>query len=194
MLRTLLVSAALAASPVAAQEAVFWKSVGNWDVSIDTTISNGCYAIATWNGGTVLRIGLNPQEENFYLLVGNEKWASLESGQEYDISIKFGAKAAWDVSARGLQFNPGEIVYLHAESTKFEFIEEFMRQSSMKISYQNKEIDTLKLTGSSRAFKEVMACQQEVDKRGTANTSDPFAGSSSRSGSGKKSEDPFASN
>ena len=194
MLRTLLVSAALAASPVAAQEAVFWKSVGNWDVSIDTTISNGCYAIATWNGGTVLRIGLNPLEENFYLLVGNEKWASLESGQEYDISIKFGAKAAWDVAARGLQFSPEDVVYLHAESTKFEFIEEFMRQSSMKISYQNKEIDTLKLTGSSRAFKEVMACQQEVDKRGTANTSDPFAGSSSRSGSGKKSEDPFASN
>lgn len=186
----------LCTTAAGAQDGIFWKNVGDWEISIDPTIRNGCYAIASWNGGTVLRIGLNPEEDNFYMLIGNEKWTSLQPDQEYEIEIKFDRKPGWDVSTRGLQFNPGETVYLHAESTKFDFIEEFMRQLNMKISYQGKEIDTLKLTGSSRAFKAVLACQKDVDARGVASGSDPFAGSggASSSRSGRKSEDPFASN
>lgn len=186
----------LGATAAAADDSVLWKNVGDWEISIDTTLSNGCYAVASWNGGTVLRIGLNPTEDNFYMLIGNDKWTSLKPEQDYEIEIRFDSKPPWDVAAQGLQFNPGETVYLHAQSTKFDFIEEFMRQSNMKISYQGKEIDTLKLTGSSRAFKAVIACQEEVDARGVADDSDPFAGSSDTpSGrTGRKSEDPFASN
>ena len=186
----------LGATAAAADDSVLWKNVGDWEISIDTTINNGCYAVASWNGGTVMRIGLNPQEDNFYMLIGNDKWTSLKPDQDYEIQIKFDNKAPWDVAAQGLQFNPGETVYLHAESTKFDFIEEFMRLSNMKISYQGKEIDTLKLTGSSRAFKAVIACQEEVDARGGVSGSDPFSGSSSppAARTGRKSEDPFASN
>ena len=188
---TILAAALWAATPGVAEDSLLWKTVGDWDVSIDPTIGNGCYTVASWNGGTILRIGLNPQEDNFYMLVGNEKWTSLNDGENYEIEIKFDNKPTWEVSATGLQFNPGEVVYLHAESTKFDFIEEFMRQSAMKISYQGKEIDTLKLTGSSRAFKEVFACQEDVDRRGVS--SDPFAnsGDTGQRG-GRKSADPFA--
>ncbi len=197
MIRNLLVSGILAAGLVTsavAQDAVFWKSVGDWEVSIDPTIRNGCYAVATWNGGTVLRIGLNPEEDNFYFLVGNSKWSSLRPSTNYEVQIRFDSRAPWDVSAVGLQFNPGEVVYLHAESTKFEFLEEFMSGYRMKISYDGNEIDTLKLSGSRRAFNEVMACQEVVDKRGT-NVEDPFAGAAPSTGTGKRAravDDPFA--
>ncbi len=176
-----------------AQDAIFWKSVGQWEVSIDPTIGNGCYALASWTGGTVVRIGLNPQADNFYLLIGNDAWSSLEAEKGYELTIRFDRRAPWDVAARGLQFNPGETVYLHAQSTKFDFIEEFMRSNRMKISYDGKEIDTLKLTGSSRAMKEVMACQEEADKRG-AGATDPFAsgGSAARSNPTGRKADPFA--
>jgi len=171
-----------------AQDAIFWKTVGDWEISIDTTIGNGCYALASWKGGAVLRIGLNPAEDNFYMLLGNDNWASLEPEQSYDIEIKFGNKPAWEVAARGLQFNPGETVYLHAQSTKFDFIEEFMRQSKMVVTYNGNEIENLSLRGSSRAFKSVIACQEEVDAG--ALVDDPFAGSGSTSG--RKSADPFS--
>ncbi len=174
-----------------AQDALFWKSVGNWEISIDPTIGNGCYALASWNGGTVIRIGLNPQEDNFYLLIGNDAWTSLQPETGYDLTIRFDRRAPWDVSARGLQFNPGETVYLHATSSKFDFIEEFMRANRMSISYSGTEVDVLKLNGSSRAMKEVIACQEAADKRGT-NPADPFSeGTSSKNPTGRKA-DPFA--
>ncbi len=185
------VLAAGAAGSTAAQEAVFWKSVGDWEISIDTTIRNGCYAVASWTGGTVLRIGRNPEAGNFYILIGNDDWASLQPEQDYQIVIQFGSRPTWDVAARGLQFNPGEIVYLHAQSTQMEFIREFQRALNMRISYQGSEIDNLKLTGSRRAWDEVEACQRDVAARGVGSGDDPFAGSSG-SRSGRKSEDPFA--
>ncbi|MCG6902719.1 MAG: hypothetical protein LJE68_08560, partial [Rhodobacter sp.] len=126
MIRILLLLAlgmSLGAQGAAAQGSVFWKKVGDWEISIDPTIQSGCFAVAFWNGGAILRIGLNPQKDNFYMLIGNDKWASLQPDRDYDIEIKFDNRAAWNVSARGLQFNPGELVYLHAESTKFDFIE-----------------------------------------------------------------------
>lgn len=184
--------------PVTAQESTFWKSVGNWEVSIDKTIGNGCYAVASWTGGTVLRIGLNPQKDNFYMLIGNDSWTSLENDQKYDVSIQFDSRPRWDVSATGLQFNPGETVYLHAQSSKFEFINEFKRGNRLKLSYGGKEIDVLKLNGSSRAFAEVEACQKATNAA-TAPETDPFATSSAPttgSSGGKKStrtnDDPFA--
>jgi len=176
---------ACAAAPAAAQDNTLWKKVGDWEISVDPTIQNGCYAVATWNGGTVLRIGLNPEEDNFYFLIGNNDWASLQPNQPYDLEIQFDNRAPWEVSAHGLQFNPGETVYLHAESTKFDFIEEFMRLSRMKIRYLGEEIDQLKLTGSSRAFKAVMACQEEMNARGPDPSADPFARSGSTAKSGK---------
>ncbi|MDJ0628390.1 MAG: hypothetical protein QNJ44_09040 [Rhodobacter sp.] len=185
----------LVAPMAQAEDATFWKNVGDWEISIDPTISDGCYAVATWNGGTVLRIGRNPQEDNFYFLIGNDKWASLQPDEPYDIEIQFGSRAPWDVSANGLQFNPGETVYLHAQSTKMDFIREFQRALSMKISYNDNEIDNLKLTGSRRAWDEVENCQRQVAARGPGSASDPFATGGSGSGKSKRAtDDPFASN
>lgn len=163
-----------AAADPARSETDLWSSVGNWDISVDTTIGNGCYALASWNGGTVLRIGRNPEKDNFYFLVGNDAWTSLRPEGSYDIQIRFGSRPVWDVTASGLQFNPGETVYLHAQSTKYEFINEFKAALNMSITYNGKEIDNLKLTGSSRAWSEVERCQKEMGSRG-APGDDPFA-------------------
>ena len=177
----LILGLSLGAMPAAAQDNDLWGTVGDWDISVDPTIGNGCYALASWNGGTVLRIGRNPQKDNFYFLIGNDAWSSLQPEGAYDIQIQFGNRPVWDVSASGLQFNPGETVYLHAQSTKLEFINEFKAALNMKISYNGSEIDNLKLTGSSRAWSEVERCQSQVGN--TAPGDDPFA-----------VDDPFGSN
>ena len=177
-LRKFVAVAAIAASwggAGIAQDSVFWKSVGDWDISVDPTLGNGCYAVASWNGGTVLRIGRDPQKGMFYILLGNDAWESLRPDGQYDISIQFGSRASWDVSASGLQFNPGEVVYLHAQSSQMEFIREFQRALNMKVSYQGREIDNLRLTGSRRAWDEVEACQRAVSRSGIGSNSDPFA-------------------
>ncbi|MAQ84303.1 MAG: hypothetical protein CMH12_13840 [Maritimibacter sp.] len=152
------------AAPAQAQEGTLWKTVGDWDISVDATIGNGCYALASWNGGTVLRIGRNPEQNNFYFLIGNDKWTSLRDDQSYDLEIRFDSRPVWNVSATGLQFNPGETVYLHAQSTKMNFINEFQAALTMSISYNGAEIDSLKLTGSRLAWDEVENCQREQSR------------------------------
>jgi len=182
----------LVTTQIVAEDSTFWKTIGNWDISIDNSVGGGCFTSANWESGTFLRLGFHPQNDNFYMLIGNDKWTSLHPGQDYEIQIKFDRKAPWDVAATGFQFDDGETVYLHAQSTKFAFIEEFMRHNKMKIFYQGKEIDQLRLNGSSRAFKEVITCQEAVDMR-AASATDPFAGSApSVTGSGRKSADPAA--
>ena len=79
---------------VTAQDIVLWKTIGSWDVSIDTTLQNSCYALASWTSGTVMRIGLDPVKDKFYFLVGNPKWNTLQPDTEYDIRIQFGLKPA----------------------------------------------------------------------------------------------------
>ena len=171
-----------AAVPVAAQNDL-WGNVGDWEIAIDPTIDNGCYAFASWNGGTTLRIGRNPQSQNFYFLIGNEAWSSLRPDASYDIQIELGDFPSWDVSATGFQFNQGETVYLHAQSSQMDFIEEFQSALNMRLSYDGTEIDNLKLTGARDAWNEVERCQQEMN--GHSPNNDPF----NTSGGGN---DPFA--
>ncbi|KMW60693.1 hypothetical protein AIOL_000857 [Candidatus Rhodobacter oscarellae] len=151
-----------------AQDNVFWRSVGNWEISIDPGLSNGCYAVSSWSSGTVLRIGLNPAEDSFYFLIGNEDWASLEDDREYEIKIRFGPQPAWNISARGLRLGdaPGGDVYLHAKSENFDFVEEFMREARMTMFYRQSAVETFVLKGSSRAFQEVRKCQRAVAENG----------------------------
>lgn len=183
LFRYLLLFCALA-SPVWSQGAVPWKTIGRWAVSIDTSLGNGCYAIATWTGGTVLRIGLNPENDNFYLMIGNSDWRSLKPDSIYEVHLQFDDLKPWSIDAYALQFLPGDIVYLQAQSSNFEFIEEFMNQARMTLYYAGSKVETLKLRGSQAAFEEIQSCQAFIDENGlpdakndvpTPAGSDPFA-------------------
>ncbi|WP_170755627.1 hypothetical protein [Ruegeria lacuscaerulensis] len=164
----------LSVSSVAAKDTTDWKRVGNWDVAIDHTLGNGCFMVGSYEGGTHLRIGVDRRENSAYLMFGNEEWRSLEAGKEYPIEIHFGNRSSWDADARVLQFPDGSKVlstYVDAE-----FIETFMRQTSMSVHYRGRQIDSLKLPGTFAAFIEVMECQDEVDQYLNKNGSDPFVG------------------
>lgn len=155
-----------AAFTAAAQDSIHWKDVGDWTISIDPTLGNGCYATASWQSGTELRIGRDPEADNFYMLLGVDLGIWLEAEQTYELGIKFDRRASWDVNMRGMQFNPGERVFLIAQSKKNIFIREFQRSLKMKISYRGRAIDTLSLTGSSRAWNEVEVCQKAMLQTG----------------------------
>jgi hypothetical protein len=200
MIRNLVVTALIwvgLASGAVAQGGELWKKSGNWEILIDAVYPGGCSATVSWTSGTRIYIGTNPNQVNgFFVMVGNDKWSSLRPNQEYEIGMKFDRSTPWDVSATGFQFDGSGPVYLRALSSKDSFIREFRAKNRLAIFYQGQEIDALSLVGSSRAYKEVVRCQTEVNKRGT--TTDPFAGSSpgpsTGSSTGRKSADPFATN
>lgn len=188
MIRThiaLLFGISLAAATAApAQENDFWGRAGNWEISIDPSLGHGCYLLHSWPSGTILRMGLDPQNDLFYLLIGNEGWTSLQPGQDYEIQIQFGRRSPWNVTAEGFQFDPGEETYLNFFADKTDFIREFRAAANMRLSYDGQEIDNLSLSGSSRAWNEVETCQRQMNRRQPHD--DPFASGEPTGG------DPFA--
>lgn len=174
-------------APALAQETVFWGEIGDWDIEVDTTISNGCYAVAEWQSGTIVRIGINPETDFYYVLIGNPRWAPIAPEREYALSVQFDSRPAWDVTATGLQFNPGELVYYYAQTQQFDFIEEFMRLNRMKISAGPRTLDTLVLRGSRAAFEGVMKCQDEMARLPPPPPAPP-AGGRIRTGPGKAAQ------
>ena len=181
-----LVAGLALSAPATAQETVFWGEIGDWDIEVDTTISNGCYAVAEWESGTIVRIGINPETDFYYVLIGNPRWAPIVAEREYALSVQFDSRAPWDVTATGLQFNPGELVYYYAQTQQFDFINEFMRLNRMKISAGPRTLDTLVLRGSRAAFEGVMECQDEMAR--LPPPPPPPAGGRIRTGPGKAAQ------
>ena len=172
-----------------AEKSTAWirPTVGNWDIFVDSSLGNGCFIIATYELGTVLRLGFNRIDSNAYLMIGHRDWNSLEVGKDYEITIKFDRAAPWKATATGVKI--GTITMLQAETDKPAFITDFMRKLGMTVTYRNREIASLSLRGSSAAISEMLRCQEVMD---TGNMSDdPFATPSTKKNQPNKS-DPFS--
>ena len=149
-----------------------WKKVGDWDIRVDTSIENSCFAYVSWEPNIYLRIGFEMREAEFYFYLGSDDWKSLEYGKEYELKIEFGSKTPWTVTATGQFVGDGEIVFLYASSTDTEFLDQFKKQRNMRISYLDEQIANLDLKKSYAAFTEVINCQNAMNESAASN--DPF--------------------
>lgn len=161
----------------------------NWVVAVDQTVGYGCFALASYEGGTVLRIGLAPESDvPAYIMLGDEDWKSLEYGKEYELTIQFDTLDPWTGTATGVSFGSDEFVFLMISFDNSDLVLEFMKRHQMSVKYQNNNIATLSLAGSYRAFVEVLACQDQMmsagqpqqrvdpfDSEGSTPNSDPFS-------------------
>lgn len=165
-------------------EAPEWGTVGIWSVRVDPSLDNGCFLFAAYEGGTALRLGIDPTRRyNGYLMVGNEQWTSLEVGKDYKLTIRFDDEDAWEASATAVDMSGMTMLYLSFSESGF--LDEFMRKHALYISYNGTAVDSLKLTSSAKAGAELLRCQSTMQGSGKQ-TSDPFA-------PGKKAaSDPFA--
>ncbi len=135
-----------------------WKSVGSWDVMVDRTLGYGCFMIATWEGGTAVRIGFDKRsDKKYYIIFGNKQWKSLRLGDIYNINIKFGSEEPWDIkgTARDINGMPGFFVDFSEE----QFWRELDRNNSVEMSYNGKNIANLTLQDSQDAHRELYKCQ-----------------------------------
>ena len=174
-------------APAAAADAVRWGKVAGWDILIDTTLGNGCFIFTIYDGGTALRLGFDPDEGDAYLMVGNQKWASIEHGKDYDIEIRMDRDAPWEATATGVDFDG--LPLLMASTDQPNFLIDFMKKNTLEVRYLNKSIATLSLKGTFAAVGEMLKCQDYVDVHGVggrAPYADPFG-----SGGRSTASDPF---
>jgi len=190
----------LNALPLCASEDVFnFSTVSGWEIKIDSTMDNSCFAYTSFKGGSLLRIGFLESHAGIYLIVGNTSWKSIEPNKEYAIKVKFGDETAWNGDASGFTFDPPKeqpFLWINVRDdveTTFTFIDEFMKESNVRFFYKGKQIENLSLKGSYKVGEELIRCQEAVNDA----LNDPFSEKKEfESEDGKKKEliqaDPFS--
>ena len=178
--RSLLTAALIAGATVAPADIIDWKTVDGWDISFYPG-SAGCQAFALFEENTAFFIGYDSTENQLSLDVTilDESWASIEDGTEYPIKLRFGDESAWTLNMDGVRLDgyPGLNIMIDATSAEARlFIEEFQHERSMEWRYQKTVLGRYTLSGSRKAFDEVIACQRSYTQAMTSDA-DPFAAS-----------------
>ena len=156
-------------------EKVFeYRAVGNWSIRIDGTFGFRCFAFATYENDTALRIGTNVGGESFYFTVVDSLWRSIEAGETYPIEIEFDDFGPWDADASGIDFGGSKGLWVGQVDQ--DFMLEFAKAEGITVNYNGAAIANLELTESAKALVVLMECESEVESILTETGLDPFAG------------------
>ena len=183
MLRRLLLLACglncFAIAPALAQDTALWRTVGQWQIRVDASLGYGCFLVGSYTRGTVLRIGIDQQNGNGYVMVGNEAWRSLQVGSQYDLALRFDNASPWRGRATARRIGSGDMVFLYLSFDRARFLVELARRLNMTIYYQGEFVTQLPLYGTNAAVQEMLNCQRAADiaRKQNRPQGDPFAGS-----------------
>ncbi len=135
----------------------------------------GCFASQYSADGTGIRLGIDPERHNLYLILGNPAWTSLEEGKTYRLRFVFDQAKAYDSD---LEAGPlGDWVVLARSGLGTDFVTDFVESTGVRIDYRGAPITHLSL----RNVTEMTKCQKEMESAGGGNSasvrpaSDPFS-------------------
>jgi hypothetical protein len=169
---------------VLAQKPPKWAEVGGWEIRVDSSVGNGCFAMQLYEDRTVVRIGVDIEQNRIYLFFANEEWKSLEQGKLYPVRIVFDGVSTFNGEMHGHRLSGGTMVLAHRNLSS-DFVKDFMQRNGMRIYYQGSQIANLSLRNTYAAVAEVYNCQKEFGFG--SRQSDPFSSSSG----GRSTRDPF---
>jgi len=154
-------------------ETAHWGKVGGWEIRVDRTIGDGCFAMAIYELGTVARLGIDVESGAYYVFIGNGNWKSLEEGKIYAVRSVFDGVKSYNGEMEGRRL--GDMIFLAHRDLSSDFVRDFMQRNGMELFYRGTRIASLSLKDSYAAFAEVLNCQKEFGfaKKG-GGRNDPF--------------------
>jgi hypothetical protein len=170
-------------------ETAKWGKVGGWDIRVDRTVGDGCFAMQVFERGTIVRIGFDVASRAIYLVFGHDDWKSLEEGKRYPVVIRFDNSQDYNGEMKGEQL--GKAIFLVHHNLNADFLKDFMARNSMEIFYRGVSIARVSLQNTFAAVAEVIKCQREIGFAGKGPRSqDPVAGTPAGRGA-DRGADPF---
>ncbi len=130
---------------------------GSWEIRVDHSLDNLCYIGVLYEGDRLLRLGLQ-RDGIVYITILDAHWRSIVEDSSYPIAITLGRHTPWTGTATGIWRSdiPGLAVTVdHAD-----FINEFMTEQAMVVTWNGRPILRLDLTNSARAVREMVRCQE----------------------------------
>lgn len=158
----LVLSLAVAPVVASAAETEEWGMSGDWEILVDRTLNNSCFTYIEYEGGTILRMGIDKTEDNYYLMMFNPDWTDIEKGEKIKSTLYLDNEP-WQAEWIGIWWD--DLPGVEVSSDSVGFIEDFVKRQSLRIVHQGEEIDHLSLEGSAAALLNVLQCQDEMDKR-----------------------------
>ena len=154
-----------------------WAQVGGWQIRVDPTFGNGCFATQYYEDGTGIRLGIDAHSQSLYIMLANPSWKSLEAGKIYPVRFVFDQARTYDSD---LEAGPwGDTVVLGRAGLSGDFVADFMERTGLRVYYRGAPIAHLSLRNTYAAVAEVAKCQAEMQPAGVGNAavrpaSDPF--------------------
>ena len=177
---------ALTASAQDKQTAIKWGAVGGWDIRVDRSVGDGCFAHQAYDDGSHVRVGFDMKKNSIYFMITNLSWKSLEAGKLYSMQFVFDGQHKYNGELRGLKM--GDYVWLDHSDISSDFTKDFMQRSNLRVFYRESRVASLSLANTYAAVAEVTNCQREIGgfKGGSQPAADPFNPGT------KRSTDPFS--
>ncbi|MEP1354017.1 MAG: hypothetical protein ABJX32_03905 [Tateyamaria sp.] len=149
----------LSIMPVSALAADVWQTAGDWTILINTEDTGKCFASRELDDGSEVQIGAEPTLDGGYFAIYNEAWTHVEEGQDGTVEFDFGS-ARFGGEAIGKIENGMHGGYAFFNNPAF--IQEFARSQTVKIIGSQGNAFELDLTGTSKAIRGVLACQDAL--------------------------------
>jgi hypothetical protein len=156
-----------------------WGQVGGWEVRVDPTFGNGCFATRHYEDGTAIRVGIDVHRNSLYILLANRAWKSLEDGKTYPVRFVFDQLSTYDGDMAAVVW--GDMVVLGRSGVGADFFMTYLMESNgLRVYYHGAPIAQLSLRNTYAALVEVAKCRKEVWAAGSGNpglrpASDPFS-------------------
>ena len=135
------------------------------------TVANseeGCLVHTSQRAGTVLSVFALPDQEGIGFLLQNRKWAGLEDGRVYPLSIRFDDGSEWPIPAlartRIDEDGPGLFFAIPPASASGnrDFISDFAAARGMRIANGGVAVGDLALTDSRAATLALAQCLRSM--------------------------------
>jgi hypothetical protein len=166
------------------QDTAKWGQVGGWQIRVDRSVGDGCFAVQAFDGGTIVRIGFDAAAQKIYVFFGDDDWKSIEVGKIYPVRVVFDGVSAFNGEMKGLSI--GKTVFLAHTDLSTDFVKNFMQRNGMQIFYRGSQIAHLSLRNTFAAVGEVINCQREIGGNPGTSNRDPFVSTPPR-----QNRDPF---
>ncbi len=122
--------------PALGQDTAKWGQVGGWEIRVDRTVGDGCFAMQVFERGTILRIGFDVSAQKIYLLFGHDDWKSIEAGKIYPIRAVFDGISTYNGEMTGQAV--GKRVFLVHRNLSTDFVKDFMQRNGMQVFYRGR--------------------------------------------------------
>jgi hypothetical protein len=144
------------ASTALAAEAEIWRKAGDWTIMFNSADESGCYASRTMEDGSEVQIGAEPSVQSGYFAIYNPEWTHIQDDAVGFVEFDFGnSRFGGDAVGRIKNGVPGGYALFDNPA----FLEAFAKGQTVKVSGRSGAVFNMDLTGTSKAVKEVLACQ-----------------------------------